>query len=260
MPAPIANADVQYGRLVSENPSGGILAAIVAAAIVNILSHDPVTGLMTMHVPPGTTGGAQRLALDGRLEITRGAATSFFTFGPTVLGLEIAAESALTSSFNLAAAVTMTQTVATVGSVQGFEALIRLTHTSGTVALALGLIGNIFVTGLGGTTTKAVAVQGGGQVTGAGVIVTNFMSIVAASPGVAGGAVITNLYGFYCSDLTLGTNNFPLELVNALRVDKDATGGNTRLMVWDVTAGALRRVKVKAAATGPSGADQMLYL
>lgn len=44
------------------------------------------------------------------------------------------------------------------------------------------------------------------------------------------------------------------------RFDANATAGETRFMLWAVTTGTLRRVKVGAAGSGPGGVGQMLYV
>jgi hypothetical protein len=44
-----------------------------------------------------------------------------------------------------------------------------------------------------------------------------------------------------------------LELGSAMRVDLDATAGNTRALLWDVTAGALKRVSIGATDSGGVG-------
>lgn len=43
-------------------------------------------------------------------------------------------------------------------------------------------------------------------------------------------------------------------------VDEDVVAGNSRLLLWDVTAAALKRVKIGAAGTGPGGVGQALFI
>lgn len=54
--------------------------------------------------------------------------------------------------------------------------------------------------------------------------------------------------GFYAA--ANNTTNVGTEI---MRLDFDATAGNTRMMLWDVTAGSLKRVSVGAADSGGSG-------
>lgn len=44
------------------------------------------------------------------------------------------------------------------------------------------------------------------------------------------------------------------------RVDEDTVAGNSRLLLWDVTAGALKRVKIGPAGSGPGGVGQALFI
>lgn len=44
------------------------------------------------------------------------------------------------------------------------------------------------------------------------------------------------------------------------QVDEDTTAGNSRLLLWDVTAGSLKRVKIGPAGSGPGGVGQALFI
>jgi hypothetical protein len=59
---------------------------------------------------------------------------------------------------------------------------------------------------------------------------------------------------------TGATYDFKVAGVNSFQVDGDSTAGNTRMLVYDVTGGALVRVKVGGAGTGPGGSGKALYI
>lgn len=57
-----------------------------------------------------------------------------------------------------------------------------------------------------------------------------------------------------------GAVKLAVQSVENLRVDGDATAGNTRLLVYDVNSTSLQRVKVGANGTGPGGTGRALYI
>jgi hypothetical protein len=52
----------------------------------------------------------------------------------------------------------------------------------------------------------------------------------------------------------------PFGTAGALKLDGSVTAGETRALLYDVDSGALQRVKVGAAGTGPGGVGRALYL
>lgn len=77
---------------------------------------------------------------------------------------------------------------------------------------------------------------------------------------VGAGSSVTQQNGYFCPQLANGGTNYAAEFTNSVRADWNTNAGESRFMLWDVTAGTLRRVKIGAANTGPTGGQQMLYV
>lgn len=192
-----------------------------------------------------------------RLAITDGTTPSTFDLAATSkLGTSVVVNSANASGAYIGAHVEIQQSVATTGSVQGTEGYAVTAHPSGTVTLALGAIGNIEHAGAG-TLTTAKGVGGGVVLSGSGTITDAHCFDVAGGNRKLGGATgtMTNYVGYYCGDLSTSgaTNNYPVDCANAIRADYSATAGDTRFLLWDVTAGTLKRVSIGAADSGGAG-------
>lgn len=202
-------------------------------------------------VPGRLPGGPTRLA------ITDGTTPSAFDLSSaSKLGTSVVVASANVSGPYIGAHVEIQQSVATTGSVQGTEGYTVTTHPSGTVTLALGAIGNVEHAGAG-TVASAKAMGAGVVLSGSGTITDAHCFDVAGGTKKLGGASgsMTNYVGYACGDLSTSgaTNNYPLDFTNAARVDYSAVSGDTRLLLWDVTAGTLKRVSIGASDSGGTG-------
>jgi hypothetical protein len=175
-----------------------------------------------------------------------------------ILGAVVVVASAVTTGAILGGVVHVKQTAANpTGSAQGFEGYVNSANPTATTShLMFGLIGNVEHSGAG-TLDEARGTTGGVVLSGSGTLTLAKGFDVAGGSKKVGGATgtIGTYVGYHCGDLsTSGAGaNFALQFDNCLEADYSTTADDTRLLVWDVTAGAFKRVVRGAADSAGTG-------
>lgn len=207
MPAPLVNADLVYGRFVSENPSAGILATLISGVSTNLLSYDPTTSLAAFTGIVGSAG-SPGFTFDAPLYLNKTLAVNAFEYTGLVMGFDVRTQSVNTAADSMGLRVRIGTSVANSFTIQALEGGAYLDHTAGSVHIAFGTLGSVIVNGAGGTTDKARA-GNFGILVNAGTIT----EAVAVNAGVTiqGSGVIVNAYGIKVQDVAgATTGNFAI--------------------------------------------------
>ena len=183
--------------------------------------------------------------------------SSFTLDDDKVLGTNVRVTSDNTSRSYIGSHTHAKQSVATKGSIQGAEAYTHTDNPSGQVTLAIGVVGNIEHSGAG-TLATAAASASGVILTGSGTITTaRAFDTSGGNKKIGRGAsgTIGTYIGYACGDLstTGATTNYACDFTNVMRADYSSAAGDTRLLLWDVSAGTLKRVSIGAADSGGAG-------
>ena len=180
-----------------------------------------------------------------------------------ILGLSVRVASSVSSGAMIAGHVFSDYRAACDGTVQGLEGYAVTSHPSGDTAGALGIVGNVEHAGAG-TVARAIGVGGGPFLSGSGTITEALgYGCAAGNKKVAGATGTIGTYkGVWVGDLstTGAARAFAIDCENSVRADYSDATDDTRLLVWDVTAGQLKRVKRGPPNSGPGGIGRALYI